>query len=273
MNQKKSPDRQIAFRFKDPRGGARKGSGRPRTTQQRAHLKRPDLNGRHPLHVTWKLKQGLPSLRRRDVFSALRAAVKTARKNDLKIVHFAILSNHLHLIVETSDRPSLSRALQSLGISLAKRINVLTGGKGAIFLDRYHLEILSTPTQVRNAIHYVMTNEPLHELRNEQAQARTIHPQVRQNQVRDKRPQARRRPQSRDPRRAPSAREALRCLTFGLYSSAAVFDEWKALYGTEFETLTTAPAREIGDWLDEALSAPQTWLLKSGWKRAGALLT
>ena len=240
MSKKKSPDKQTAFRFKDPRGGARKGAGRPRTTQQKAHLKRPDLNGQHPLHVTWKLRQGLPSLRRRDVFSALRAAVKTARKNGLKIVHFAILSNHLHLLIEASDRPSLSRALQSLGISLAKRINALTGGKGAIFRDRYHLEVLRTPTQVRNAIHYVMTNEPLHELRHEReqrarAQARTIHPQER------------RRPQSRDSHKRPTAREALRRLTFGLYSSAAAFDEWQALYGTMFGTITTAPAREIGD--------------------------
>ncbi len=262
MSRKKSSDKQIAFRFKDPRGGARKGAGRPRTTQQRAHLKRPDLNGQHPLHVTWKLRQGLPSLRRRDVFSALRTAVKNARKHGLAIVHFAILSNHLHLIVETSDRPNLSRALQSLGISLAKRINALTGGKGTIFRDRYHLEVLRTPTQVRNAIHYVMTNEPLHELKHEQEQ-----------RARDKHPQARRRPQSRDSRRAPSAREALRRLTFGLYSSAAAFDEWQALYGREFGTLTTAPAREIVDWLDEVLTTPQTWLLKSGWKRAGALLT
>jgi REP element-mobilizing transposase RayT len=153
--------RQLSLALPNTHGGRRRGAGRPNRSGLQAHRKRARLNPRHPLHVTLKLGAGLPSLRQKEVFRALRHAVKLARQQDLRIAHFAILSNHVHLIVEPQGS-AISKALQSFGISLGKRINALARRRGRVFRERYHLNILTTPTQVKNALDYVLTNEARH---------------------------------------------------------------------------------------------------------------
>jgi hypothetical protein len=74
-----------------------------------------------------------------------------------------VLSNHLHLILElppAHDR--LGPIVQSLTISLARRLNRLRAGSGSVFLGRYHLHVLRTPTEVRQALRYVLMNEGHH---------------------------------------------------------------------------------------------------------------
>ena len=76
-------------------------------------MQRERLSRHHPVHVTVRLRPGLPSLRRAGLLHVLEMAF--ARSNErvaehgLRIVHFAILSNHVHLIVEARDARSLSR--------------------------------------------------------------------------------------------------------------------------------------------------------------------
>jgi hypothetical protein len=56
----------------------------------------------------------------------------------------------------------LGRLFQSLGISFAKRVNLKLGRTGAVLLDRYHQHVLKTPTEVRRALAYVLTNQGRH---------------------------------------------------------------------------------------------------------------
>ncbi|HTL12835.1 MAG TPA: hypothetical protein VL588_10125, partial [Bdellovibrionota bacterium] len=118
--------------------------------------------GREPLHLTLRLKAGLPSLRRKDVHKALCSAVLKARGQGLAVVHFAFLSNHVHMIVESQGRADLGRAMQSFGISFGKRLNAILGRTGAVFTERYHCVVLRAPTQARNALRYVLANEFQH---------------------------------------------------------------------------------------------------------------
>lgn len=106
--------RQLTLAFR-PRGGARRGAGRKPTGANAgaSHTRRPEFKQRHPLHITMKMRQGLPSLRQRAfaslVFSAFRAAKK---RLGVKLVHFSVQSNHLHLIVEAEGHRALSRAMR-----------------------------------------------------------------------------------------------------------------------------------------------------------------
>jgi REP element-mobilizing transposase RayT len=105
----------------------------------------------------------MPSLRRKDVFAELHGAVLKARSKGLRIIHYAVLSNHVHLILELpAPQARLSPALQSLTISLARRLNQLHGSRGPVFLGRYHLHVLRTPREVRHALRYVLMNEGHH---------------------------------------------------------------------------------------------------------------
>src|SRR5204862_1615705 len=78
------------------------------------------------------------------------------------LCHYAILNDHLHLIVEAVDRTALSRGAQGLAIRIARALNKLWGSRGSVFADRYHDRILRTPRETRNAVRYVLANAKKH---------------------------------------------------------------------------------------------------------------
>jgi REP element-mobilizing transposase RayT len=115
------------------------------------------------VHVTLKLRGGLPSLRRRQAYAILIAAFAATReREDFRLVHFSVQSNHMHLLCEARDRRALARAMQSLAIRIAKRLNALWQRTGRLFADRYHDRILRTPREVRSALGYVLNNAVHH---------------------------------------------------------------------------------------------------------------
>jgi len=144
-------------------GGARDGAGRPREKHSGvSHLKRDEIYG--PGHVTMRLQDGLPKLRTKKAFHIFKKAVIQAKKQGLKVLHFAILGNHFHLIVEALDKKTLARGMKSLNTRLTLQLNkkLREGRKGTVFTDRYHLQPLNSPTQFKNALAYVLTNASKH---------------------------------------------------------------------------------------------------------------
>ena len=146
------------------RGGRREGAGRKRVlTSGLPHLRRPALASRHPVHVTLKVRPGLPSLRGDRAFPVVRGALKAARRRlGVRLVHFSVQSNHLHLVVEAADVASLGQGIKGLAVRLARRLNTAFGTQGAVFPDRFHARALRSPTEVRNALGYVVHNYAAH---------------------------------------------------------------------------------------------------------------
>ena len=155
-------------RPKSPRkfshGGARVGAGRPRKGSARvAHVARPSHSRQHPLHVTLRIVRGVRSLRGSKVFRAVRSALAQARERfGMRVVHYSVQSNHVHLIVEAADRRALTRGMQGLAIRLARRVNASVERKGRLWNDRYHARALRTPLQVRRVLVYVLRNDQRH---------------------------------------------------------------------------------------------------------------
>ena len=130
------------------------------------HRTRPPLAGRHPVHVTLRVHEHVWSLRSRRSFRSIAAAFRGVHgRHSFRLAEYAILGNHLHLIVEAQDERCLARGLQSLEIRIAKALNKLMGRSGAVFADRYHAHILRTPTEVANALRYVRGNFAVHAAR------------------------------------------------------------------------------------------------------------
>ena len=48
--------------------------------------------------------------------------------------------------------------MRAFSISVAKSLNAKLHRRGPVFADRYHAKAVSTPTQMRHAIQYVLTN-------------------------------------------------------------------------------------------------------------------
>jgi hypothetical protein len=84
---------------------------------------------------------------------------------EFRVVHFTLLGDHLHFLLEADDNEALSRGMQGLTVRLAKTLNRMMGRRGAVFADRYHAHVLRTPTEVRNALAYVLLNHQSHMLR------------------------------------------------------------------------------------------------------------
>ena len=156
--------KQIEMQFRS-HGGKRKGAGRKKTDRSLVnHVKRPRLNGREPINITQRLVDGLPSIRTSQMMYAFARAVELAKKFGLRVVHYDIQSNHIHLVVEAANKETLSRGMRSLGTSLAIAIKRVCGlvGRGKVFKGRYHAHVLKTPTEVKRALRYVIFNLAKH---------------------------------------------------------------------------------------------------------------
>ena len=145
------------------RGGRRPGAGRPRGRTSVPHVTRAKLSPSYPVQITMKLRAGLPSLRRKHAYQALLGAFYAGGDRfGFRLNQYSVQSNHLHLIVEATDRTALTRGMQGLTIRIAKALNRTWGRKGKVFRERYHDRILRSPRQVRNALRYVLNNVRKH---------------------------------------------------------------------------------------------------------------
>ncbi len=134
--------------------------GRPRIHDVGiAHVRRPSVSPKIPVHVTLRMESRVWSLRSKRCFRIVeRALFMTANGRNAQIVHFSVQGNHIHLLVEADDKRSLSRAMRSLAIRIARGINALMATSGKVVAHRYHARALRTPTEVRNALGYVRHN-------------------------------------------------------------------------------------------------------------------
>jgi REP element-mobilizing transposase RayT len=159
-----SRDRQQCVSF-GTRGGKRPGAGRkpngPRAGV--SHLRRPLLAARFPIHVTVRVRPEVAALRSRTLYPLVwRALCAAARGRGFRIVHFSVLSNHIHLMVEAADAAALARGMQRFSIRVAMGINHHLARRGGVLADRYHAVILRSPRQVRHALAYVLQNAKHH---------------------------------------------------------------------------------------------------------------
>lgn len=110
------------------------------------------------MHVTLRAVSSVASLRRQTVFAGLHRAFRRASREWFRVVHFSVQANHVHLVVEASDKSALSRGMGGLSIRLARAINGKLRRRGRVWADRYHARALKTPTEVRRGLVYVLTN-------------------------------------------------------------------------------------------------------------------
>ena len=123
------------------------------------HVGRPALSRHHPVHVTQRVQPGVGYLRTQARARIIEEAMRAVRRRfGLRVVHYSIQGNHLHLIVEAEGAQSLARGMQALAIRIARRLNALAGRSGGVFVDRYHAHPLQSRREVARAVRYVVGN-------------------------------------------------------------------------------------------------------------------
>ncbi len=141
-------------------GGRRPGAGRkPGPNPRIRHRSRERFNALLPCHVTLKVRTEVPSLRTvRLVREVERSFARACERGAFRLTHYSLQGNHAHLIVEAKNRETLARGMKSLGSRLAKAVNRVFKRSGPVLSDRYHVHVLRTPREVRNALAYVLLN-------------------------------------------------------------------------------------------------------------------
>jgi REP element-mobilizing transposase RayT len=225
------PRAQLSLKF--PPRPRQKRRGRKRAEFGRTpHRARQVHNGRHPVHVTLRARQGLPSFRQQVIHALIlrifNAQQKRAYGGAFQVVHFSIQSNHIHMIVEAEGGPTplagtrrknpLRSGVSGFLIAFARKLNRLLHRQGRVWDDRYHRHDLATPSEVKRGLRYVINNARKHGV---------VH---------------------------------IGYGAFDLYSSAQDFDGW-------VEPLLDY-VQEPEPW---SKRTPRTWLLAKGWKRCGLL--
>lgn len=140
-----------------------KGAGRPAIHDRGIrHIARDEIKRSTPLHLTIKIERTKAGLRNKSILKILHRAIKKARMAGLSINHYTLEFDHIHLLVEASDKLSTSKGMQSFGITLSKGINKLKGLKGRVFKTRYHYRKLSSRNEIRNVLNYILGNSIKH---------------------------------------------------------------------------------------------------------------
>jgi REP element-mobilizing transposase RayT len=164
----KTPRKHVQLTLESARkpaghGGWRPNAGRPRKQRRlEPHAAREDFPERFPQHVTLRVQPGLPSMRDEHFVRLIRTQIASSHLPCYRIVHFCVQSNHLHLIVEASDKEALADGVKRTKIRIARRLNRALGRSGLFFDQRYHCRSLTTPLEVRNALVYVLNNTRHH---------------------------------------------------------------------------------------------------------------
>jgi len=128
-----------------------------------SHKSRPAFDKPTAVHVTIRMAQRVWNLRSRRCFRVIRACFEASLgRFGLRLIEFTVLGNHVHLVVEADSSHALSRGMQALGVRVAKALNALMDSSGHVFADHYHSRILRTPTELVNAIAYVLGNHAHH---------------------------------------------------------------------------------------------------------------
>jgi REP element-mobilizing transposase RayT len=214
-------------------GGWRENAGRKRSPDSgMPHASREGFSSTLPVHVTVRLVPGVLSLRTKRLVRALEQTFTAGcERSSFRLVHYSLLGNHAHLIVEAHDQLALGRGMMAIGSRLALAVNRVMGRKkGRVVADRYHARVLRTPREVQNALRYVLLNARRHA--------------------------------------AVTARKAVRAMEVVLdpASSARWFDGWKRRNGSVPSADESAAGRD-----HPPVARARTWLLTIGWRRHGLL--
>ncbi len=156
--------KQIELKFRS-HGGAREGAGRKPASSRPPvhHVKRPKVPKGSPAHVTLRVRRDVPSLRSRRFLRDFRARLrKGCERGEFRVCHYSIQRDHVHLVVEAVGKEAMGRGMKSVGIRLARTVNRVFGRTGPVLFGRYHLRVLRTPREVRNALAYVLLNARKH---------------------------------------------------------------------------------------------------------------
>ena len=120
------------------------------------HTSRALISRPSALHLTIKLKKA--DIQNKVVLRILKHAIFRSRLQGLKVIHFSLEYDHVHLYVECGDNHVLGKSMKAFGVSFVKGINKYKKSLGSLYKYRYHLHIIKSAREAKNVINYILKN-------------------------------------------------------------------------------------------------------------------
>ena len=142
-------------------GGKRKRAGRKPNGVRAlvSHRQRAVVRPGWAVHVTLRVREHVWNLRSRRCFSVIeRAFVAAKERFGMRIVHYSVQGNHIHLLVEVLGNEALARGMLGLTVRMAKALNRVMRRRGPVFADHFHSRVVRTPTEAARALAYDLGN-------------------------------------------------------------------------------------------------------------------
>lgn len=165
MARRQTKPKQVEMRLLPRgRGGWRPGAGRKAKPGARVlHRVRGSVPKHCPVHVTVRVRRGIPSLRRRRFVRAFQRSLAACCVRDgFRVVHYSIQREHIHFLIEAQGKVALGRGMKSLAARIGRCVNRVFERSGKVLDGRYHHRVLATPREVRHALAYVLLNSRHH---------------------------------------------------------------------------------------------------------------
>lgn len=122
------------------------------------HTHRPVFKKPASLHLTIKIAKEKSNLKNKEVLSILKRAILNSRKMGLRVIHFTLEYDHIHLLIEAENNHLLGKGMQSFGVTLSKAINKLKKTSGQVYRHRYHFRKITSARQLKNVMNYIFRN-------------------------------------------------------------------------------------------------------------------
>jgi putative transposase len=127
------------------------------------HVVRPPVRSYNPVLVTIRVRDDVPDLRQPAAWEAIVRTFRAVRgRTSTRFVQYSVQREHVHQLAESDNREGLALGMQTFCTRFAKSINRCFGRRGPVVAGRYHARELTTPSEVRNALHYVRSNARHH---------------------------------------------------------------------------------------------------------------
>lgn len=88
----------------------------------------------------------------------LKTLEEALQKHDFKVKNFCVMTNHLHMILKVGPEANLSRIIQWLFSTFAKRYNKKHKLRGHLFYDRFVSKVIASEEQFVTTMFYITQN-------------------------------------------------------------------------------------------------------------------
>jgi len=111
-----------------------------------------------PLHITSRVADDVPDLRRPEVFAAVRDLLAEARRRGVRTPVIVVMSTHVHWMAIPCSAKALHDVTRLFFSKLAKIVNRLCGRRGKVFVERYYSDVCINVRQSFHVLAYILRN-------------------------------------------------------------------------------------------------------------------